>query len=40
MAPGNVAKVRQAPVTVIIGMDMAFHLSLIHISGHLAAAVM
>ena len=25
MAPGNVAKVRQAPVTVIIGMDMAFH---------------
>lgn len=25
MAPGNVAKVRQAPVTVIIGMDMAFY---------------
>ena len=25
MAPGNVAKVRHAPVTVIIGMDMAFH---------------
>ncbi len=25
MAPGNVAKVRQAPVTVIIGMDLAFH---------------
>ncbi len=25
MAPGNQAKVRQAPVTVIIGMDLAFH---------------
>ena len=25
MAPGNVAKVLQAPVTVIIGMDLAFH---------------
>jgi 3-hydroxypropanoate dehydrogenase len=25
VAPGNVAKVRQAPVTTIIGMDMAFH---------------
>jgi 3-hydroxypropanoate dehydrogenase len=25
MAPGNVAKVKQAPVTAIIGMDMAFH---------------
>ena len=25
MAPGNVEKVRTAPVTVIIGMDMAFH---------------
>lgn len=25
MAPGNMAKVRQAPVTVIIGMDMAFY---------------
>jgi len=25
MAPGNVAKVQQAPVTVIIGMDMAFY---------------
>ena len=25
MAAGNQAKVRQAPVTVIIGMDMAFH---------------
>jgi 3-hydroxypropanoate dehydrogenase len=25
MAPGNVAKVQQAPVTVVIGMDMAFH---------------
>jgi nitroreductase len=25
MAPGNVAKVRQAPVTVIVGMDLAFH---------------
>jgi 3-hydroxypropanoate dehydrogenase len=23
--PGNVAKVRQAPVTVVIGMDLAFH---------------
>jgi 3-hydroxypropanoate dehydrogenase len=23
--PGNVEKVRQAPVTVVIGMDMAFH---------------
>ena len=25
MAPGNQAKVRQAPVTVLIGMDMAFY---------------
>lgn len=25
MAPGNVAKVQQAPVTVIIGMDMEFY---------------
>jgi 3-hydroxypropanoate dehydrogenase len=25
VSPGNVAKVRAAPVTVIIGMDMAFH---------------
>jgi 3-hydroxypropanoate dehydrogenase len=25
VAPGNVAKVRQAPVTAVIGMDMAFH---------------
>jgi len=25
MSPGNVAKVQQAPVTVIIGMDMAFY---------------
>ena len=25
MAPANQAKVRQAPVTAIIGMDMAFH---------------
>ncbi|MEN9631394.1 MAG: putative dehydrogenase/NAD(P)H nitroreductase RutE [Pseudomonadota bacterium] len=25
MSPGNVAKVRQAPVTVIIGMDLQFH---------------
>jgi 3-hydroxypropanoate dehydrogenase len=25
MAPGNVEKTRSAPVTVIIGMDMAFH---------------
>ena len=25
VSPGNVAKVREAPVTVIIGMDMAFH---------------
>jgi 3-hydroxypropanoate dehydrogenase len=24
-APGNVAKIKQAPVTAIIGMDMAFH---------------
>ncbi len=25
LSPGNVHKVRQAPVTAIIGMDMAFH---------------
>ncbi len=25
MAPGNVRKVQQAPVTVIVGMDMAFY---------------
>ncbi|MBL8333531.1 MAG: malonic semialdehyde reductase [Rubrivivax sp.] len=25
MNPGNVAKVRQAPVTVIVGMDLEFH---------------
>ncbi|MCU0968820.1 MAG: malonic semialdehyde reductase [Rubrivivax sp.] len=25
MSPGNVAKVRQAPVTAIVGMDLAFH---------------
>lgn len=25
LSPGNVAKVQQAPVTVIIGMDMAFY---------------
>ncbi len=25
MSPGNQAKVREAPVTVIIGMDLAFH---------------
>jgi 3-hydroxypropanoate dehydrogenase len=25
MAPGNVEKTRQAPVTVIVGMDMAFY---------------
>jgi 3-hydroxypropanoate dehydrogenase len=25
MAPGNVEKVRQAPVTAVIGMDMAFY---------------
>ena len=25
MSPGNQGKVREAPVTVIIGMDMAFH---------------
>lgn len=25
MDPGNVAKVQQAPVTAVIGMDMAFH---------------
>ena len=25
MSPGNQQKVREAPVTVIIGMDMAFH---------------
>lgn len=25
VSPGNVAKVREAPVTVIIGMDMAFY---------------
>jgi 3-hydroxypropanoate dehydrogenase len=25
VSPGNVEKVRQAPVTAIIGMDMAFH---------------
>jgi 3-hydroxypropanoate dehydrogenase len=25
MSPGNVAKVQQAPVTVVIGMDMAFY---------------
>ena len=25
MSPGNVAKVQQAPVTVIIGMDLEFH---------------
>jgi 3-hydroxypropanoate dehydrogenase len=25
VAPGNVDKVRQAPVTAVIGMDMAFH---------------
>ena len=25
MSPGNQAKVREAPVTVIVGMDMAFH---------------
>jgi 3-hydroxypropanoate dehydrogenase len=25
VSPGNVAKIQQAPVTVIIGMDLAFH---------------
>jgi 3-hydroxypropanoate dehydrogenase len=25
VSPGNVSKVREAPVTVIVGMDMAFH---------------
>ena len=25
MSPGNVAKVQQAPVTVIVGMDLEFH---------------
>lgn len=25
ISPGNVSKVREAPVTVIVGMDMAFH---------------
>src|SRR6266852_558950 len=25
MSPGNVEKVRQAPVTAIIGMDLSFH---------------
>jgi 3-hydroxypropanoate dehydrogenase len=25
VSPGNVAKIKQAPVTAVIGMDMAFH---------------
>ena len=25
VSPGNVAKIEQAPVTVIVGMDLAFH---------------
>jgi hypothetical protein len=25
VSPGNVAKVQQAPVTVIVGMDLEFH---------------
>ena len=34
MAPGNVEKTRSAPVTVIIGMDMAFFEKLPHLFPH------
>jgi 3-hydroxypropanoate dehydrogenase len=37
VAPGNVAKVRQAPVTAIIGMDMAFYDKLPQLFPHVDA---
>ncbi len=37
MAPGNVEKTRQAPVTVIIGMDMAFYDKLPQLFPHVDA---
>jgi 3-hydroxypropanoate dehydrogenase len=37
MNPGNVAKVRQAPVTVIVGMDLEFHHRLPQLFPHVDA---
>lgn len=37
MAPGNVEKTRQAPVSVIVGMDMAFHDKLPQLFPHVDA---
>ena len=37
MSPGNVAKVQQAPVTVIIGMDLEFHHRLPQLFPHVNA---
>jgi len=37
VSPGNVSKVREAPVTVIVGMDMAFHEHLPKLFPHIDA---
>ncbi len=37
VSPGNVNKVRQAPVTVIVGMDLAFHEQLPKLFPHVDA---
>lgn len=36
-SPGNVAKIQQAPVTVIVGMDLAFHEQLPKLFPHVDA---
>ena len=37
MSPGNVEKTRQAPVSVVVGMDMAFHEKLPQLFPHVDA---
>ena len=37
VSPGNVAKIQQAPVTVIVGMDLAFHEQLPKLFPHVDA---
>ena len=37
VSPGNVAKIQQAPVTVIVGMDLAFHDKLPQLFPHVDA---
>ncbi len=37
VSPGNVAKIEQAPVTVIVGMDLAFHEQLPKLFPHVDA---